>query len=152
MRILDKDNIKIGVRQLGLSGRDFKKFSNLIKRPNGIVLVTGPTGCGKTTTLYGALAELNKTDVKILTAEDPVEYDIEGLMQVQVNTEVGLTFARALRHFLRQAPDIILVGEVRDLETATIAVEASLTGHLVFTTLHTNDAPSSIARSGKNGT
>jgi len=118
----------------------------LIKKPNGIVVVTGPTGSGKTTTLYAALNELNVTSDKILTVEDPVEYDIDGLVQVQVNPDVGLTFGRALRSFLRQDPDIILVGETRDLETAEIAVQASLTGHLVFTTLHTNDAPSSIAR------
>ncbi|MEL7089832.1 MAG: GspE/PulE family protein, partial [Planctomycetota bacterium] len=121
-------------------------FRQLIKKPNGIVIVTGPTGSGKTTTLYSALQELNETTEKILTAEDPVEYDIDGLCQVQVNTAVGLTFAAALRSFLRQDPDVILVGETRDLETARIGVQASLTGHLVFTTLHTNDAPSSIAR------
>jgi type IV pilus assembly protein PilB len=118
----------------------------LIRKPNGIVIVTGPTGSGKTTTLYAALQELNDIETKILTAEDPVEYDIDGLCQVQVNTEVGLTFAKALRSFLRQDPDIILVGEIRDLETAQIAVQASLTGHLVLSTLHTNDAPSSIIR------
>ena len=112
----------------------------------GIVIVTGPTGSGKTTTLYAALSELNNIQTKILTAEDPVEYDIDGLCQVQVNTEAGLTFAKALRSFLRQDPDVILVGEIRDLETAEIAVQASLTGHLVFSTLHTNDAPSSIVR------
>jgi len=118
----------------------------LINRPNGIIVVTGPTGSGKTTTLYAALNELNQPDTKILTAEDPVEYDIDGLVQCQVNTEQDLTFARLLRSFLRQDPDIILIGEIRDLETAQIAVQASLTGHLVFSTLHTNDAPSSILR------
>jgi type IV pilus assembly protein PilB len=118
----------------------------LLKRPNGIVICCGPTGAGKTTTLYSGLNELNDPGVKILTSEDPVEYDIDGLIQVQINPDIGLTFARCLRHFLRQDPDIILVGEIRDLETAEIAVQSSLTGHLVFTTLHTNDAPSSIAR------
>ncbi|MEM9373147.1 MAG: GspE/PulE family protein, partial [Planctomycetota bacterium] len=117
-----------------------------IAKPNGIVIVTGPTGSGKTTTLYAALAELNDIKTKLLTAEDPVEYDIDGLCQVQVNPEAGLTFASALRSFLRQDPDVILVGEIRDLETAQIAVQASLTGHLVLSTLHTNDAPSSIIR------
>jgi type IV pilus assembly protein PilB len=118
----------------------------LINKPNGIVVVTGPTGSGKTTTLYAALNELNTPDTKLLTAEDPVEYDIEGMIQCQVNVDQELTFAKLLRSFLRQDPDIILVGEVRDLETAQIAIQASLTGHLVFTTLHTNDAPSSILR------
>jgi type IV pilus assembly protein PilB len=119
---------------------------SLIVKPNGIIIVTGPTGCGKTTTLYAALSELNQPTTKILTAEDPVEYDIDGLIQCQINADQGLTFARLLRSFLRQDPDIILVGEIRDLETAQIAVQASLTGHLVFSTLHTNDAPSSILR------
>jgi type IV pilus assembly protein PilB len=114
--------------------------------PHGVVLVTGPTGSGKTTTLYSALNELNDVETKILTSEDPVEYDIDGLVQVQIHSDIGLTFARCLRSFLRQDPDIILVGEVRDLETAQIAVQSSLTGHLVFTTLHTNDSPSAIAR------
>ncbi|MFA9479521.1 GspE/PulE family protein [Phycisphaerales bacterium AB-hyl4] len=146
MRILDRSNVQLDLDKVGLRHDDLDQFRQLAQKPNGIVIVTGPTGSGKTTTLYAALNELNQIDVKILTAEDPVEYDIDGLLQVQVNTEVGLTFARALRSFLRQDPDIILVGETRDLETAKIAVEASLTGHLVFTTLHTNDAPSSIAR------
>jgi type IV pilus assembly protein PilB len=146
MRILDRGNVNLDLDKIGMRADDLDKFRQLIKKPNGIVIVTGPTGSGKTTTLYAALNELNEPDEKILTAEDPVEYDIEGLCQVQVNTEVGLTFAKALRSFLRQDPDIILVGETRDLETARIGVQASLTGHLVFTTLHTNDAPSSIAR------
>lgn len=146
MRVLDRANTSLDLEKMGLRSDDLDTTRQLIHKPNGIVIVTGPTGCGKTTTLYAALNELNTTDVKILTAEDPVEYDIDGLLQVQVNAEVGLTFARALRSFLRQDPDIILVGETRDLETANIAVEASLTGHLVFSTLHTNDAPSSIAR------
>jgi type IV pilus assembly protein PilB len=118
----------------------------LIRRPHGICIVTGPTGSGKTTTLYAGLRELNDVTVKILTSEDPVEYDIDGLIQVQINPDIGLTFARCLRHFLRQDPDIILVGEIRDLETAEIAAQSSLTGHMVFTTVHTNDAPSTIAR------
>ncbi len=146
MRVLDRSNIQLDLERLGLRSEDLELMNQLIHKPNGIVVVTGPTGSGKTTTLYAALATLNQPDVKILTVEDPVEYDIDGLIQVQTNAELGLTFARALRSFLRQDPDIILVGETRDLETAKIAVEASLTGHLVFTTLHTNDAPSSVAR------
>jgi type IV pilus assembly protein PilB len=146
MRVLDRSNVNLDLEQVGLREDDLNTVRQLIKKPNGIVIVTGPTGSGKTTTLYSALAELNEVSEKILTAEDPVEYDIDGLCQVQVNPATGLTFAKALKSFLRQDPDIILVGETRDLETAQIAVQASLTGHLVFTTLHTNDAPSSIAR------
>ena len=146
MRVLDRSQVSLDVERLGMREDDMRIFRQLIKRPNGICTVTGPTGCGKTTTLYAALSELNDVGVKILTSEDPVEYDIDGLVQVQVNSDIGLTFARCLRSFLRQDPDIVLVGEVRDLETADIAVQASLTGHLVFTTLHTNDAPSAIAR------
>src|SRR5687768_5448441 len=146
MRLLDKDNIKIGVRQLGLSERDFRQFRNLIRRPNGILLVTGPTGSGKTTTLYAAMNELNRPDRKIITAEDPVEYYLPGVNQVEVRHNIGLDFARIIRAMLRQAPNIILVGEIRDKETAEIAVQASLTGHLVFSTLHTNDAPAAITR------
>ena len=146
MRLLDRSNVELNLERLGMDEKDLGDFRLLTGRPNGIVAVTGPTGSGKTTTLYAALAELNDIETKILTAEDPVEYDIDGLCQVQVNSEVGLTFAAALRSFLRQDPDIILVGEIRDLETAAIAVQASLTGHLVLTTLHTNDAPSSIVR------
>ncbi|MEM7576590.1 MAG: type II secretion system ATPase GspE [Planctomycetota bacterium] len=146
MRVLDRNNTKLSLDSVGMQSDDLDTFRQLIHKPNGIVIVTGPTGSGKTTTLYSALAELNEISEKILTAEDPVEYDIDGLCQVQVNPAVGLTFAAALRSFLRQDPDIILVGETRDLETAQIAVQASLTGHLVFTTLHTNDAPSSVAR------
>ena len=122
------------------------EFRELIHKPNGIVLVTGPTGSGKTTTLYSALNELNEITDKIITTEDPVEYDIDGIIQVPINHEIGLTFAAALRSILRQDPDKILVGEIRDLETAQIAVQASLTGHMVFSTLHTNDAPSTITR------
>lgn len=146
MRILDRGNVQLDLDRIGMRPDDLETFRQLIHKPNGIVVVTGPTGSGKTTTLYAALNELNTPTEKILTAEDPVEYDIDGLVQVQVKPDVGLTFAAALRSFLRQDPDIILVGETRDLETAQIAVQASLTGHLVFTTLHTNDAPSSVAR------
>jgi type IV pilus assembly protein PilB len=146
MRLLDKDNIKVGVRQLGLSDRDFKTFRNLIRRPNGILLVTGPTGSGKTTTLYAAMNELNRPDRKIITAEDPVEYYLPGINQVEVRHSIGLDFALIIRAMLRQAPNIILVGEMRDHETASMGIQASLTGHLVFSTLHTNDAPSAISR------
>jgi type IV pilus assembly protein PilB len=146
MRLLDKDNIKIGVRQLGLSEENYKKFQLLIRRPNGIVLVTGPTGSGKTTTLYAALNYLNRPDRKIITAEDPVEYYLPGINQCEVKHSIGLDFARIIRAMLRQAPNIILVGEMRDQETASMGIQASLTGHLVFSTLHTNDAPSAITR------
>jgi type IV pilus assembly protein PilB len=146
MRLLDKDNIKVGVRQLGLSERDFKIFTNTIKRPNGIMLVTGPTGSGKTTTLYAALNAMNRPDRKIITAEDPVEYYLPGINQVEVRHNIGLDFARIIRAMLRQAPNIILVGEMRDTETASMGIQASLTGHLVFSTLHTNDAPSAVTR------
>ncbi|MEO1007606.1 MAG: ATPase, T2SS/T4P/T4SS family [Planctomycetota bacterium] len=146
MRVLDRSNVELNLDRIGFREDDLERFRALINKPNGIVVVTGPTGSGKTTTLYAALAELNDIETKVLTAEDPVEYDIDGLCQVQVNEDVGLTFAKALRSFLRQDPDVILVGEIRDLETAQIAVQASLTGHLVLSTLHTNDAPSSIVR------
>ena len=146
MRILDRSNVQLSLDKVGFRPDELEKVRGIIQRPNGIVVVTGPTGSGKTTTLYAALNDLNQPDVKILTAEDPVEYDIAGLIQCQVNTDQELTFARLLRSFLRQDPDIILVGEIRDLETAQIAIQASLTGHLVFTTLHTNDAPSTILR------
>jgi type IV pilus assembly protein PilB len=146
MRLLDKDNIKVGVRQLGLSEKDFKKFRTLLRRPNGIVLVTGPTGSGKTTTLYAALNELNRPDRKIITAEDPVEYYLPGINQVEVKHSIGLNFALIIRAMLRQAPNIILVGEMRDYETASMGIQASLTGHLVFSTLHTNDAPGAVTR------
>jgi type IV pilus assembly protein PilB len=146
MRVLDRANVALDLDRLGMRDDDLALFRQLILKPNGIILNTGPTGSGKTTTLYAALQELNSPDRKILTVEDPVEYDIDGLCQCQVRSEIGMTFARALRSFLRQDPDVILVGEVRDLETAQISVQASLTGHLVFSTLHTNDAPSSIAR------
>ncbi|MFK7959441.1 MAG: GspE/PulE family protein [Phycisphaerales bacterium] len=146
MRILDRSNVQLSLDRIGLRDDELEEMRDLIKKPNGIVMVTGPTGSGKTTTLYAALNELNEPETKILTAEDPVEYDIDGLIQCQINTDQDLTFGRLLRSFLRQDPDIILVGEIRDLETAQIAVQASLTGHLVFSTLHTNDAPSSILR------
>jgi len=146
MRLLDKDNIKVGVRQLGLSERDFRNFNSLIRRPNGIILVTGPTGSGKTTTLYASLNALNRPDRKIITAEDPVEYYLPGINQVEVRHKIGLDFGLIIRAMLRQAPNIILVGEMRDHETASMGIQASLTGHLVFSTLHTNDAPSAISR------
>jgi type IV pilus assembly protein PilB len=146
MRILDRGNIQVNIRDLGFTEDDYKRFQAIIKRPNGIFLVTGPTGSGKTTTLYSALNELNRPDRKIITAEDPVEYYLPGVNQVEVKHSIGLDFARIIRAMLRQAPNIILVGEIRDQETAEIAVQASLTGHLVFSTLHTNDAPSAITR------
>jgi type IV pilus assembly protein PilB len=146
MRILDKDSIKVGLRQLGMADEVFRTFSQLIRRPNGIILVTGPTGSGKTTTLYAGLNELNRPDRKIITAEDPVEYYLPGINQVEVKHSIGLDFARIIRSMLRQAPNIILVGEMRDQETAEMGIQASLTGHLVFSTLHTNDAPGAITR------
>ncbi|MCX5652442.1 MAG: ATPase, T2SS/T4P/T4SS family [Planctomycetota bacterium] len=146
LRILDRSNVQLSLDKVGLPPDELEKLRTLINKPNGIVLVTGPTGSGKTTTLYAALNELNDPGVKILTAEDPVEYDVQGLIQCQVNLDQELTFAKLLRSFLRQDPDIILVGEIRDLETAQIAIQASLTGHLVLTTLHTNDAPSTVLR------
>jgi type IV pilus assembly protein PilB len=146
MRILDRDNIKVGLQDLGFGDDDWNRFKQLIKRPNGILLVTGPTGSGKTTTLYAALNELNRPDVKIITAEDPVEYYLPGVNQCEVKAKIGMTFARIIRAMLRQNPNILLVGEIRDLETAETAIQASLTGHLVFSTLHTNDAPSAITR------
>ena len=146
MRLLDKDNIKVGVRQLGLSERDFRNFNGLIRRPNGIILVTGPTGSGKTTTLYASLNALNRPDRKVITAEDPVEYYLPGINQVEVRHKIGLDFGLIIRAMLRQAPNIILVGEMRDHETASMGIQASLTGHLVFSTLHTNDAPSAVTR------
>ena len=146
MRILDRENIKVGLQDLGFSDDDFARFKQLIRRPNGILLVTGPTGSGKTTTLYAALNELNRPDVKIITAEDPVEYYLPGVNQCEVKSKIGMTFARIIRAMLRQNPNILLVGEIRDLETAETAIQASLTGHLVFSTLHTNDAPSAITR------
>jgi type IV pilus assembly protein PilB len=146
IRVLDRTVVSLDLNKVGMEGHTLAQFRQLIHKPNGIVLVTGPTGAGKTTTLYSGLNELNEITDKIITTEDPVEYDIDGIVQCQINHEIGLTFASALRSILRQDPDIILVGEIRDLETAQIAVQASLTGHMVFSTLHTNDAPSSITR------
>ncbi|HUT30428.1 MAG TPA: ATPase, T2SS/T4P/T4SS family [Sedimentisphaerales bacterium] len=146
LRVLDRTQVSLDLEKLGLRQDNLKIVHRLIHRPNGIIIVCGPTGSGKTTTLYAAMKTLNNVERKLITTEDPVEYDIDGLIQVQMKPDIGLTFARCLRSILRQDPDIILVGEIRDLETAEIAAQASLTGHLVFTTLHTNDAPSSIAR------
>ena len=146
LRVLDRSVVELDLENLGMPTDIFQKLKELIALPNGIIIATGPTGCGKTTTLYSCLKRVNKVEVKILTSEDPVEYDLEGIMQVPINEAVGLTFGRALRSFLRQDPDIIMVGEMRDLETAQISIQASLTGHLVFTTLHTNDAPGAITR------
>lgn len=146
MRILDKENLKLDMTKLGFEEDDLKKFKKAVNSPYGIVLVTGPTGSGKTVTLYSALSSRNSVDVNIMTAEDPVEFNLEGINQVNVRAEIGLTFAAALRSFLRQDPDVILVGEIRDFETAEIAIKAALTGHLVLSTLHTNDAPSTINR------
>lgn len=146
LRVLDRSNVQLDLDRLGFREDDLKIFRSWIHKPNGIILVTGPTGSGKTTTLYSALNEINNPTDKIITTEDPVEYDLEGIVQVQVHPEYDVTFANCLRAILRQDPDIILVGEIRDLETAEIAIQASLTGHLVFSTLHTNDAPSAITR------
>ncbi len=146
LRILRPDSVKIGITGLGFEEDDYERFQRIIRQPNGIFLVTGPTGSGKTTTLYAALQELNRPDRKIITAEDPVEYNFTGMNQCQVKEEIGLTFARILRAMLRQAPNIILVGEIRDREVGEVAIQAALTGHLVFSTLHTNDAPSAITR------
>ncbi len=146
MRILDRSSLMLDLTKLGFSEEALKKYSRAIESPYGIILITGPTGSGKTTTLYSTLAKLNKPDRQIMTIEDPVEYNIHGINQIQVHEEIGLTFAAALRAFLRQAPNIILVGEIRDAETAEIAIRAALTGHLVFSTIHTNDAPTTINR------
>jgi len=146
LRLLDKSNLQLDMTKLGFDAHPLEDFQKAIHMPYGMVLVTGPTGSGKTTTLYSALSDLNKTDVNISTAEDPVEYNLHGINQVQMHEEIGLNFASGLRSFLRQDPDIIMVGEIRDFETAEIAVKAALTGHLVLSTLHTNDAPSTISR------
>ena len=146
MRILDKDGLKLGLPTLGFFTDDQQTFEKVISLPDGILLVTGPTGSGKTTTLYSCLHFINRPDRKIITVEDPVEYQLAGINQVQVNETVGLTFAHALRSMLRQSPNVVMLGEIRDMETATIAINASLTGHLVFSTLHTNDAPSAVTR------
>ncbi|MEI9999265.1 MAG: ATPase, T2SS/T4P/T4SS family [Verrucomicrobiota bacterium] len=146
LRVLDRSSVKLDLSAIGMPKRIYDYICNVIEKPNGIFIVTGPTGSGKTTTLYACLNRINTTDSKLLTAEEPVEYEIEGIQQVPIQEAIGLTFARALRAFLRQDPDRIMVGETRDLETAQIAIQASLTGHLVFTTLHTNDAPGAVAR------
>ncbi len=146
MRVLDKSNLMLGLPELGFFPDDQETFERLIRLPDGILLVTGPTGSGKTSTLYACLNSINKPDRKIITVEEPIEYQMNGINQVPVNSEIGMTFPAALRSILRQAPNIIMIGEIRDLETATIATNASLTGHLVFSTLHTNDAPSAVAR------
>ncbi|MHB8108957.1 MAG: type II secretion system ATPase GspE [Syntrophorhabdaceae bacterium] len=146
MRILDKESIVIDLDVLGFMPAMLEHFNHLIQRPNGIILVTGPTGSGKTTTLYGALDKINSPDKKIITVEDPIEYQLKGVNQIQVRPNIGLGFTNTLRHIVRQDPDVIMIGEIRDLETAEIAIQAALTGHLVFSTLHTNDAPSAITR------
>ncbi|ADB15221.1 type II secretion system protein E [Pirellula staleyi DSM 6068] len=146
MRVLDRSVVSLNLAKVGMDAPTLKLFRSVLDRPNGIVLVTGPTGSGKTTTLYSALSELNSVEDKLITTEDPVEYDIDGIVQIPIDHEIGVTFAACLRAILRQDPDIILVGEIRDLETAEIAVQASLTGHMVFSTLHTNDAPSTVTR------
>jgi type IV pilus assembly protein PilB len=146
MRVLDRTVVQLDLSKIGMDPQTLSRFREMIDRPNGIVLVTGPTGSGKTTTLYSALNELNNIETKIITTEDPIEYDIDGLIQVPINADINVTFAAALRAILRHDPDKILVGEIRDYETAEIAVQSSLTGHLVFSTLHTNDAPSAVTR------
>ncbi len=146
LRVLDRGSVSLDLENLGMTPAVMASVGDIIQNPNGIFVVTGPTGCGKTTTLYACLRRVNAIDTKLLTAEDPVEYDIEGIMQVPINETTGMTFAKALRAFLRQDPDIIMVGEMRDLETAQIAVQASLTGHFVLSTLHTNDAPGAVTR------
>ncbi len=146
LRLLDKSNLQLDMTKLGFDVQPLEAFKNAIYQPYGMVLVTGPTGSGKTTTLYSALSELNRSESNISTAEDPIEYNLHGINQVQMHDDIGLNFATALRAFLRQDPDIIMVGEIRDFETAEIAVKAALTGHLVLSTLHTNDAPSTINR------
>ncbi|MDP6685712.1 MAG: type II secretion system ATPase GspE [Candidatus Omnitrophota bacterium] len=146
MRVLDKGVVSLSLDQLGINDTVKSRLRAIIQRPNGIILTTGPTGSGKTTTLYSCLREINKPEYKIITIEDPVEYDIEGIIQVAINQKIDLTFAKTLRHMLRQDPDILMVGEIRDTETAEIAIQSALTGHLVFSTLHTNDAPSAVTR------
>jgi type IV pilus assembly protein PilB len=146
MRILDRSVVSLDLKNVGMDDDIMSEFREVCNKPNGIILVTGPTGSGKTTTLYSVLSELNKLEDKLITTEDPVEYDIDGIVQIPIQHDIGVTFAACLRAILRQDPDRILVGEIRDLETAEIAVQASLTGHTVFSTLHTNDAPSSVTR------
>jgi len=146
MRVLDRASIQVEMGKMGFLPDTLETFKEVLQRPYGLVLVCGPTGSGKSTTLYAALNSINKPDVKILTAENPVEYNLAGIVQVNINQEIGFDFASALRAFLRQDPDIVMVGEIRDKETAQIAMEAAMTGHLVFSTIHTNDAPSAVAR------
>ena len=146
LRVLDRSNVQLDINRIGFPDDIRESFLEDIRKPNGIIIVTGPTGSGKTTTLYAALQRINNIETKILTAEDPVEYDVEGIIQLPIRENIGLTFASALRSFLRQDPDVIMVGEIRDLATAQIAIQASLTGHLVFSTLHTNDAPGAVTR------
>ena len=146
LRVLDRSVVNLDLDVLGIAGDVLRDIRDMIHRPNGIFIVTGPTGSGKTTTLYSGLKEINKIEDKLLTAEDPIEYDIEGIIQLPINDAIGMTFSRALRAFLRQDPDRIMTGEIRDLDTAQMAVQASLTGHFVFSTLHTNDAPGTVTR------
>jgi general secretion pathway protein E len=146
MRLLNKSEEVLNLKELGLSPEDQELFNKLVTQPNGIILVTGPTGSGKTTTLYSVLSSIIKPDINIITIEDPVEYQLKGISQIQVNPKIDLTFARGLRSIVRQDPDVILIGEIRDKETATIAVQSALTGHLVFSTLHTNDSAGAITR------
>ena len=146
MRVLDRSVVSLDLENIGLRDEEMKLLKNLIELPHGIIIVTGPTGSGKTTTLYSALNWANEIQWKIITTEDPVEYDLDGVIQCQLNEEIGVTYGALLRAILRQDPDTILVGEIRDLDTASIAIEAALTGHVVFSTLHTNDAPSAITR------
>jgi type IV pilus assembly protein PilB len=146
MRVLDRTVVQLDLNKVGMDPNTLSRFRAIIHRPNGIVLVTGPTGSGKTTTLYSALNELNDISTKIITTEDPIEYDIDGLIQVPINSDIDVTFATVLRAILRHDPDQILIGEIRDYETAEIAIQSALTGHLVFSTLHTNDAPSAVTR------
>jgi type IV pilus assembly protein PilB len=146
LRILDRSTVSLELDNLGMPQDVYETFVQKVSNPNGIIIVTGPTGSGKTTTLYSALRRINTPNLKLITCEDPVEYPIEGLIQVQVDDNVGITFAKILRHFLRQDPDVIMIGEIRDLETAQIAIQSSLTGHLVLSTLHTNDAAGAITR------
>jgi general secretion pathway protein E len=146
MRILDRQSIKIDLATLGMPDDVLDKFTQMISQPHGLLLVTGPTGSGKTTSLYGALDKINSPELKIITIEDPVEYQLRGVNQIHVRSQIGLTFASGLRSIVRQDPDVIMVGEIRDAETAEIAIQAALTGHLVFSTLHTNDAPGAVSR------
>ncbi|WP_163327737.1 type II secretion system ATPase GspE [Desulfurobacterium thermolithotrophum] len=146
LRLLSKESILYSTKELGLLDKEYKKFKKLIHTPHGIILVTGPTGSGKTTTLYAALSEINSEEINVITVEDPVEYQLDGISQVQVKPDIGLTFASALRSILRQDPDVIMIGEIRDIETAEIAIQSALTGHLVFSTLHTNDSATSVTR------